>query len=51
VVNPAFLFTATPAYVGPVTLAFVYLDAGSLFEAIADFTIRLQVDGLRFIQQ
>ncbi len=47
---PAFLFSTTPDDVGPFTFAFVYLDAGSLFEAVADFTFRLEVNGVRFIQ-
>lgn len=49
-INPAFLFAAAPGDVGPVAFAFVYLDAGSLFEAVADFTIRFQVNGVRFVQ-
>jgi hypothetical protein len=48
--NPTFLFTATPGNVRPVTFAFVYFDAGSLFETIADFTFGFQVNGMRFIQ-
>jgi hypothetical protein len=50
VVNPTFLFTAAPGDVGPVTFAFVYFDAGSLFETVADFTFGFQVNGMRFIQ-
>jgi hypothetical protein len=49
--NPAFLFATAPGDVGPVTFAFDYLDAGSLFEAIADFTIGFQVNSVGFIQQ
>jgi hypothetical protein len=48
--NPTFLFTAAPGYVGPVTFVFVYFDAGSLFETVADYTFGFQVNGMRFIQ-
>jgi len=49
--NPAFLFAAAPGDVGPVTLTFIYFDAGSLFEVVADFTFRFQVNGVGFIQK
>jgi len=49
--NPAFLFAAAPDDVGPVTLTFVYLDAGALLESVADFTFGFQVNGVGFIQQ
>jgi hypothetical protein len=48
--NPAFLFATAPGDVSPVAFAFVYLNAGSLLQAIADFTFRLEVNGMRFIQ-
>ncbi len=48
--NPAFLFTTAPGDVGPVTFSLINLDAGTLFEAVADFTLRFQVNGVRFIQ-
>ena len=50
VMNPPFLFTAAPVDVGPVAFSLIYLDADSLFEAVADFTIGLEVNGMRFIQ-
>jgi hypothetical protein len=46
--NPAFLFTAAPGDMSPVAFAFVYLDAGSLLKAVADFTVWFQVNGVRF---
>jgi hypothetical protein len=49
--NPAFLFTTAPGDVDPVAFAFVYLNARPLFQAVADFTIGFQVNGMRFIQQ
>jgi hypothetical protein len=47
--NPAFLFATAPSDMGPVAFSLVYLDAGTQFEAIADFTFRLEVNGMRFI--
>jgi hypothetical protein len=39
--NPALLFATSPGDMNPVALPFYCLDAGSLLEAITDFTLRL----------
>jgi len=49
--NPAFLFTASPGDVGPVAFSFYHFDAGSLFQPVTDFTFWLEMNGMRFIEE
>jgi hypothetical protein len=48
---PAFLFAASPGYMYPVAFSFDCLYTGSLLESIADFTFRLEVDGMGFVEE
>jgi hypothetical protein len=48
---PSLLFTATPSDVNPVTFSFDRLYTSSLFESIADFTFRLEVNRMRLTEE
>jgi hypothetical protein len=49
--NPSLLFTASPGDVNPFAFSFYSLDTGSLLEPVTDFSLRLQVNGMRFIEK
>jgi hypothetical protein len=49
--NPSLLFTASPGDVNPCAFSLYSLDTGSLLEPVTDFSLRLQVNGMRFIEK
>ena len=49
--NPSLFFTASPGDVNPFAFSFYGLDTGSLLEPVTDFSLRLQVNGMRFIEK
>ena len=49
--NPSLLFGASPGDVNPVAFSFYSLNTSSLLEPVTDFSLRLKMNGMRFIEK